>query len=117
MLHQYSLNDLLVHPSMGASWESLVIEEILRGFNALGAHFDYYYYRTGAGAEVDLVLEGEFGLLPIEIKYNQAVKLRELRGIRDFVKERNCLYGIVINNNDKITMYDEKLIGIPFGAI
>ncbi len=117
MLHQYSLNDLLVHPSMGTSWESLVIETILRGFNALGAHYDYYYYRTSAGAEVDLILEGEFGLLPIEIKYSQTVRPQELRSIKDFVQERNCSYGIVINNSEKVTMYDEKLIGIPFGAI
>lgn len=117
MLHQYSINDLLAHPAMGASWESLVIESILRGFNALGAHYDYFYYRTSAGAEVDLILEGEFGLLPIEIKYGQTVRKQELRGIKDFVQERNCPYGIVINNNEKVIMYDEKLIGIPFGAI
>ncbi len=117
LLHQYSLSDLLVHPGMGNSWEGLVIENIIRGFNALGTHFDFYYYRTSAGAEVDLILEGEFGLLPIEIKYSQTVSLRELRGLKDFIKEHNCSYGIVINNNNKITMYDEKIIGIPFSAL
>ena len=60
--------DLLVtHPVMGRSWEGLVIEEIIRDLNATGVGFDYYYYRTGGGAEVDLILEGEFGLIPIEI--------------------------------------------------
>jgi predicted AAA+ superfamily ATPase len=116
MLHQYSLSDLLVHPAMGYSWEALVIENILRGLNALGAQFDYYYYRTGAGAEVDLVLEGEFGLLPVEIKHGQTVSPAELRGIRDFIKERNCPYGIVINNSDKVVLYDDCLVGIPFGV-
>ena len=46
----------------------MVIEEIVRGLNSLGLSYDYYHYRTGGGAEVDMVLEGEFGLLPIEIK-------------------------------------------------
>ncbi|MBU0991503.1 MAG: ATP-binding protein [Proteobacteria bacterium] len=117
MLHQYTLNELLVHPSMGGSWEALVIENIIRGFNALGAQFDYYYYRTSAGAEIDLILEGEFGLLPIEIKYGQTVNSKELRGIKDFIRERDCPYGIVIHNDKKVTMIDEKLIGIPFAAI
>ncbi len=117
MLHIYDLDRLLVHPSMDSSWEGMVIENILRGFNSLGVQYDYYYYRTGAGAEVDLVLEGEFGLLPVEIKYEQTVSPRELRGIRDFIKERGCRYGVVINNNDKATLYNDNLLGVPFGAL
>lgn len=117
MLHLHNLDSLLSHPVMGPSWEGMVIENILRGFNARGVSYDYYYYRTGAGAEVDLILEGEFGLLPIEIKYGQTVSLRDLRGIRDFIKERGCRYGIVVNNDDRIRLYEKNLIGIPFGAI
>ncbi|NNF98997.1 MAG: ATP-binding protein, partial [Desulfobacteraceae bacterium] len=97
MLHQYTLDDLMVHPAMGGSWEALVIETLIRGLNAKGLHFDYFYYRTGAGAEIDLILEGEFGLIPIEIKRSEAVSARELRTITDFVNERKCEYGMVIN--------------------
>lgn len=116
-LHLRDLESLLSHPDMGSSWEGMVIENILKGFHARGIHCDYYFYRTGAGAEVDLVLEGDFGLLPIEIKYRQAVSLRELRAIRDFIKERNCRIGIVVNNDDRVRLYDENLIGVPFGAL
>jgi predicted AAA+ superfamily ATPase len=49
------------HPQMGASWEGMVVEEILRQLSALGVAHEYSYYRTGAGAEVDLVVEGSFG--------------------------------------------------------
>jgi predicted AAA+ superfamily ATPase len=115
-LHLQSINDLLTHPAMGHSWEGMVIEEILRGLNSLGTSYDYYHYRTGGGAEVDLILEGEFGLLPIEIKYGQKVSLRELRGIKDFMKENKCRYGLVINNDERVTLYDESLLGIPFAA-
>jgi len=44
----------------------MVIENILRGLDAQGIAYNYYHYRTGGGAEIDLILEGEFGLLPIE---------------------------------------------------
>jgi uncharacterized protein len=117
LLHIDTQQSLLSHPVMGFSWEAMVMEEIIRGFNILGVNFDYYYYRTGSGAEVDLILEGDMGLLPIEIKYNQSVSLKELRGIYDFIKERDCKFGIVINNSDKIVQYTDKIIGIPFGAI
>lgn len=116
LLHLRSLNDLLAHPMMGHSWEAAVTEEILRGLDALGISYDYSYYRTGAGAEVDLILEGDFGVVPIEIKYSQKVLLRELRGIRDFIREHNCPYGLVINNDERVTWYDENLLGIPFAC-
>ena len=82
LLHLHRQNDLLTHPQMGHSWESMVIENIIRGLNAQGTVFDYYHYRSAAGAEVDLVLEGEFGLLPIEIKYRQSLSLRDLQGMK-----------------------------------
>lgn len=117
MLHINSVNDLAAHPSMGRSWESMVTENIIRGFNAIGASFEYYYYRTGAGAEIDLLLDGEFGLLPVEIKYSQSVSARDLRALKDFVRERKCRLGIVINNDENIKLYDKNLIGIPFSFI
>ena len=102
---------------MGRSWEGMVIEEIIRGLNCLGTGFDYYYYRTGGGAEVDLILEGDFGLIPVEIKYAQTVPSRQLRGLKDFVRERDCRFGIVINNDESPRLYYEKIIGIPFACL
>ncbi|WGZ94802.1 MAG: ATP-binding protein [Candidatus Thiothrix putei] len=113
-LHLYTQNDLLAHPQMGHSWETMVIENLIRGLNAQGILFDYYHYRTSAGAEVDLVLEGEFGLLPIEIKYKQTVSLRDLKGIHSFIEEYQCPYGIVVSNNDRLGLVSEKLINVPF---
>jgi len=117
ILHLNDLDMLLSHPQMGHSWESMVIENLLRELNCLGVHCDYYHYRTGGGAEIDLILEGEFGLLPIEIKYNQRTNQRNLRALRDFIEEHNCPYGIVINNDEQVRQYDEKIIGIPFACL
>jgi hypothetical protein len=108
---------LATHPTMGRSWEGLVIEEIIRGLNATGAGFDYYYYRTGGGAEVDLILEGEFGLIPIEIKYTQTVPPKQLGALKDFIKDQNCLFGLVVNNDESSRMYDERIAGIPFACL
>jgi uncharacterized protein len=48
------LEDMLGHPVAGFSWEGFVIESVLAA--ARGAEVSYY--RTSAGAEVDLVVEG-----------------------------------------------------------
>lgn len=108
------LDLLFTHPVRDRSWEGLVTEEIIRGLNATGEGFDYYYYRTGGGAEVDLILEGEFGLIPIEIKYSTAMPLNQLRSLKDFIREQNCPFGIVINNDERPRLYNEQIAGIPF---
>jgi predicted AAA+ superfamily ATPase len=52
----------------GNSWETYVIEEIVR---VGGKSFEYSFYRTQAGAEVDLILKGALGKLTVvEIKYS-----------------------------------------------
>ena len=105
---------LLSHPQMGASWEGMVVEEILRQLNALGAAHEYSYYRTNGGAEVDLVLEGDFGRVAIEIKHASSVSTRELRGLRDFVSEHKARLGLVITNDSTPRQYEENLLGLPF---
>jgi uncharacterized protein len=73
ILHQLlgiqNQEQLLGSVHLGNSWESYVIEEIIR---AGGKKFDYTFYRTQAGAEVDLVLKGgnTRKLTIIEIKYS-----------------------------------------------
>jgi predicted AAA+ superfamily ATPase len=108
------LEALLSHPQMGASWEGMVVEEIVRQLNALGTAFEYSYYRTGAGAEVDLVLEGDFGRIAVEIKHGSVVDARDLRGLRDFVAEQKARLGLVIMNDRAPRIYDERLVGVPF---
>ena len=105
---------LLSHPQMGASWEGMVVEEVLRQLNALGVPHEYSYYRSAAGAEVDLVVEGNFGRVAVEIKHTSTVGGRDLRGLRDFVAEHKARLGVVINNDVLARRYEEGLIGLPF---
>ncbi|HUZ11815.1 MAG TPA: ATP-binding protein [Caulobacteraceae bacterium] len=59
-------NGLSGHPVVGASWEGFVIENLIAAA-PLGARASFY--RTAAGAEIDLVLElPRAGLWAIEIK-------------------------------------------------
>jgi uncharacterized protein len=56
------------HIMLGNSWETYVIEEIIR---AGGKTFEYSFYRTQSGVEMDLILRGASGKLTvIEIKYS-----------------------------------------------
>lgn len=63
LLNIRKLEDLLGHPVFGASWETMVIEQLLAMWEG-----DFGFYRTPAGAEIDLVLEKNGKLIAIECK-------------------------------------------------
>lgn len=66
-------DDLLGNPVVGASWEGFVLENIL---SALPWRAQTFFYRTAAGAELDLVIEMPGGALwAVEIKRGLAPKL------------------------------------------
>ena len=70
LLNLRSLDDLLSHSVAGKSWEGFVIENLIM---ATGGRASPYFYRTGAGAEIDLVLEfAPDDCLAIEIKMSSA---------------------------------------------
>jgi predicted AAA+ superfamily ATPase len=85
---------LLGHPVVGASWESLVIENLIA---VAGEGAEASFYRTSGGAEVDLVLTWADGReWAIEVKRTLAPKVE--RGLRsalaDVEPERSFLvYG------------------------
>lgn len=64
-----SMDALLGHPITGSSWEGFVIEQILAASPLATNHF---FYRTRAGAEIDLLIETNNELWAIEIKRNMA---------------------------------------------
>ncbi len=111
------LESLLGHPQVGRSWEGMVIEEVIRQLICQGVGFDHYYYRTSAGAEVDLILEGDFGLIPLEIKHTQTVEPRQLRSLSEFVGQHHCRMGIVINNDTSPRLLDERIVAVPFSHL
>jgi uncharacterized protein len=63
--------DLLSHPKMGASWEGLVVEQILQTFEVDQA----YFWATHQGAELDLFLMRGPHRIGIEVKRGDAPSL------------------------------------------
>lgn len=105
-------------PRVGQNFESFVIEEIIKGVQATGAtRWEYFYFRTKHGAEVDLVLEGRFGLLPIEIKFATHTSPRQVAALRRFIAEHDAPFGLVVNNSDEIRPLDGQIVQIPVAFI
>jgi len=105
---------LIRSPNVGQNFESYIIEELIKGMYASNAvNCAYYYYRTKHGSEVDLILEGSFGLLPIEIKFGTSTKIKQLTSLTKFIKDNTLPFGIVINNAREVRMLSETILQIP----
>lgn len=63
-----ALDDVLAHPICGASWEGLVIENVIAALPGWQASF----YRTSDGAEIDLILERGRRRIAVECKASTA---------------------------------------------
>ncbi len=67
-----SLEDLSGHPVVGASWEGWVLEQMAQ---LLPSPWQLSFYRTAAGAEVDVVAERGNKKIGFEIKFSSAPTL------------------------------------------
>ena len=108
------LDQLLVHPVAGFSFESFVTEELIRGFQAtMATQLEFSYYRTVDKSEVDFVIEGAFGVVPVEVKLSSLIKRQALSGLENFIADVKCPYGIVINRGKRIEFLTDKILQIP----
>lgn len=102
----------------GLSFEAFVIEEILRGVTCSNAtNVNSYFFRTRGGSEVDLIVEGSFGVLPIEIKCSMNTTAQDVPGLIDFVKREKCPLGLVVNLGESVRQISKGIFVIPAGAI
>jgi predicted AAA+ superfamily ATPase len=109
---------LLNYPNVGAAFEAYISEEIIKGIQATETvNWNHYYFRTRNGAEIDMILEGPFGTLPIEIKFGSSVQQRQIQTLKNFVYKNNLPLGIVINNNDDALLVADRILQVPATCI
>lgn len=96
MLHEIlriaDLDSLLGHPGAGASWEGFVVEQTL---SLLPRDWAASFYRSHAGAELDLVLERP-GKKPIGVEIKLSTSPRLTAGTHRAFEDTGCERGYVV---------------------
>lgn len=105
-----TVDHLLGHPGAGASWEGWVIEQICA---ILPASWKFWFYRTGAGAEIDLIVEPAGGapLLAIEIKL--AHQLAPSKGFWSALADLPKARGFVVGPVDEVFPLGRDVLALP----
>jgi len=95
---------LLGHPILGKSWEGFVIETVI---NDLPWSVNPFFYRTSAGAEIDLVIE--FGLgeyWAVEIKASRTPNLE--RGFHMACEDLRARHKFVVYAGEEKFLTSDK---------
>ena len=88
--------ELATWPKRGASFEGLVIEELVALASYRLVRPEIFFWRTHAGAEVDLLIVEGQRILPVEIKLGAAVDHYALAGLRQCMKDLGLRRGWVV---------------------
>jgi uncharacterized protein len=116
LLGVHNLEDLMTNPVVGASFEGFVCEELVKGLEAVNVtNWNVNYFRTRGGAEIDLIINGPFGVLPIEVKYGSTVKRSSLKSLIAFVKDNKLPMGMIINQSEQVEWITPEIVQVPVG--
>lgn len=99
----------------GASYESWVLAELLKWKQLQPVEPELYYYRTAAGMEIDFLLAGKSGIIPIECKLSQRVTSADGRSVEKFLAEhpRAGQVGLVIYPGDDMAEIRKNVWAVP----
>ncbi|NOX98513.1 MAG: ATP-binding protein [Verrucomicrobia bacterium] len=113
LLNISDFSELCGHPVVGSSWEGFVVESLL-GVSPHRTHAGFY--RTSAGAEIDLILELPGGdKWAIEIKQNSAPKVS--RGFYSAITDLQPQKAFVVHAGDEEYPITDEVTAIPLSKM
>lgn len=107
-----TLDALISHPKLGDSWEGFVIENIAASLQGLARP---YFYRTAAGAEIDLILDFGTDIWAIEIKRTATPRLS--KGFHIACDDLKPARRIVVHGGDEAFRLEGGIEALPLGHV
>lgn len=117
LLNMSSADELSNHPSRGVSWEGFVIEELLRRERVARPSTQGYFWRTAAGAEIDLVLDRGSERIAIEVKAGRGDQARTIRTLREAMPDVGAQRGWIVDQAPGIDAVGAGIARAGFGEV
>jgi predicted AAA+ superfamily ATPase len=108
------------HPSWGPLFETAVYAEIRKAVSLMSPRPAIHHWRTGGGAEVDLLLERDGTFFPIEVKATSRPSRGDTTGITAFRKtypELKVAPGLVVAPCEALLPLSENDWAMPWDAV
>ncbi len=105
-----SQDALIGHPAVGASWEGWIIEQITA---IVPRDWTCSFYRTAAGAEVDLVIEPMFGMPPIAVEIKYSLSPKPSKGFWSALSDLEVRHAFVVYPGDEYYPLGQNVFALP----
>ena len=108
-----SKRNLLESPKRGNSWEGFIIEQIIN-YEQLNNKPNFYYYRSHAGLEVDLIIErSATKRIGIEIKLAASLSRRDYSNLHSLIEDGIIEEGFVLYKGNRAFSLSTNIQAIP----
>lgn len=108
------------HPLLGSLFESFCVNMLKGICDGLNLSPQFYHWRSNGGAEVDVVMELNGRLYPIEIKCKTHVTRQDARGLKAFREtypNQLMAPGIIIYAGKQSYRLDDQVLVLPWNAV
>jgi predicted AAA+ superfamily ATPase len=116
LLNIGSLEELDAHPSRGASWEGFVAEDLLRRERVARPASQSWFWRTQAGAEIDLLLDRGGERVAVEVKAGRGGAPRTLRTLREAMPDAGVERAWIVDEAAGAELLGPGIARIGFAA-
>lgn len=99
--------------SIGKPFEHFIFHELYAHSHYSGIHYPISYWRTASQVEVDLIL-GEHDVA-VEVKANQQINPRHLKGLKSFAEEYPVKQLILVSN-DPLHRKIDRITAMPWNV-
>ena len=106
-------------PMGGAIFENLVVAELYKTLTHRGEEPGLYFWRTAAGSEVDVILENQERLIPIEAKLSATPRpemASTIANFRELFRDR-VEPGYVVHPGNMLLPLGGGTIALPFSMV
>lgn len=103
----------------GAHLENLIISDLLVWRESRVRRTEVLFWRTSAGAEVDIVLETPDRLLPIEVKSSAKPRARDARHLELFLDEYpdQARAGLLLHGGADAYPLTDRVVAVPWDRV
>ena len=117
-LAELPLNKSLVQLDSGHMFEQFVMIELFYRCQCHGRTFKLSTWRTTTGAEVDAVIETPDDVIPVEIKWTDSPKQKDIRHLHAFLDLHKDIanHGYLICRVDKPRMLSKTITALPWNS-
>lgn len=119
-MHVSSPRALAGHPLLGALFETAVVAELRKMAAALPVPPAFHHWRAAGGAEIDVILERDGTLYPMEIKLTSHPSRMDASGfdaLRRAHPKLRVAPGLVVAPTDRLARISERDYAVPWNGL